>query len=394
MSSSSKQVLTSDGAVVAAKKCKFEIIHLPTKSTTRINVLQNLKLTPKLDFCTSIDAVLQHQFPINQIEDVIADIQSHCGATLLKNVCDELHEHLTPSTYSRSSLTSLPDPFHEVMDISCTCHDIQNTQVCLEHVGCETVSNVNVKSVESSTAEDLSGPVDGQLRVSKREVCYFVIWTPLRMEVQQIHRDDLFWSEKMQKLLVEFYHKCMMLVLSTTVVPGNGSYNIKYPRPGLLIEEFGRTRVIRGQLRLDMAIDISSFDYDVQQINKTIEQMKELCDNTMKLLEEPVLAPSDHFGKLQDKAQEIQQSQSHTYWHRINTTTTVINLTTITLIVITGSAILITWKLLKKRQEKPVNRAQFMLNPLPTDDNSDRGDTEAAEDSNQPLRTDDARQNV
>ncbi|KAK4881808.1 hypothetical protein RN001_005127 [Aquatica leii] len=104
--------------------------------------------------------VLQHPFPINQIEDVIADIQSHCGVTLLQNVCDELHEQLTPSTYSRSSLTSLPDPFHEVMDISCTCHDIQNTQVCLEHVGCETVPDVNVKSVESSTADDLSGPVD------------------------------------------------------------------------------------------------------------------------------------------------------------------------------------------------------------------------------------------
>ncbi|KAK4885509.1 hypothetical protein RN001_001780 [Aquatica leii] len=163
MSSSSKQVLTSDGVVVAAKKCKFEIIYLPTKSTTRINVLQNLKLTPMSDCCTSIDAVLQHPFPINQIEDVIADIQSHCGVTLLKNVCDELHEQLTPSTYSRSSLTSLPDPFHEVMDISCTCHDIQNTQVCLEHVGCEIVPDVNVKSLESSTADDLSGPVDAKV---------------------------------------------------------------------------------------------------------------------------------------------------------------------------------------------------------------------------------------
>ncbi|KAK4887198.1 hypothetical protein RN001_003469 [Aquatica leii] len=94
----------------------------------------------------------------------------------------------------------------------------------------------------------------------------------------------------------------MMLELSTTLVPGNGSYNIKYPRPGLLIEEFRKTKVIREQLIMDMAIDISSFDYDVHQINKTIEQMKELSNNTMKLTEE------SHYPELM-KHLKVQQKQ-------------------------------------------------------------------------------------
>ncbi|KAK4882536.1 hypothetical protein RN001_005855 [Aquatica leii] len=140
------------------------------------------------DCCPSIDAVLQHPFPFNQIEDVIDDIQMHCGVTLLKNVCDELHEQLlTPSTYSRSSLTSLPDPFHEVIDISCTCHYIQNAQVCLEHVGCETVPHVNVKSVESSTADDLCGPVDGYATTpSYHEVCGVKITKELMDEAKEV----------------------------------------------------------------------------------------------------------------------------------------------------------------------------------------------------------------
>ncbi|KAK4885294.1 hypothetical protein RN001_001565 [Aquatica leii] len=132
---------------------------MPEQHKTSTMWAISLKLQDKIKLFHK-EVIGYHPFPINQIEDVIADIQSHCGVTLLQNVCDELHEQLTPSTYSRSSLTSLPDPFHEVMDISCTCHDIQNTQVCLEHVGCETVPDVNVKSVESSTADDLSGPVD------------------------------------------------------------------------------------------------------------------------------------------------------------------------------------------------------------------------------------------
>ncbi|KAK4875307.1 hypothetical protein RN001_011729 [Aquatica leii] len=139
----------------AAKKSEFKDLKPKPSTSTSATEIINFPSTSK-----NIGSDTNHPFPINQIEDVIADIRTHCGVTLLKNVCDELHEHLTPSTYSRSSLTSLPDLFHEVMDISCTCHDIQNTQICLEHVGCETVPDVNVKSVESSTTDDLSGPVD------------------------------------------------------------------------------------------------------------------------------------------------------------------------------------------------------------------------------------------
>ncbi|CAG9762672.1 unnamed protein product [Ceutorhynchus assimilis] len=52
--------------------------------------------------------------------------------------------------------------------------------------------------------------IQGQLHITKRKYCNFLVWTPLGFLVQKIERDDLFWEEKMEPLLKQFYFKCLL----------------------------------------------------------------------------------------------------------------------------------------------------------------------------------------
>ncbi|XP_050526266.1 uncharacterized protein LOC126896993 [Daktulosphaira vitifoliae] len=47
--------------------------------------------------------------------------------------------------------------------------------------------------------------VQGQLHITKRKLCYFVVWTNKGLSVAKVLRDDTFWKEKMEKKLIDFY---------------------------------------------------------------------------------------------------------------------------------------------------------------------------------------------
>uniref|UniRef100_A0A2S2Q7Z6 Uncharacterized protein n=1 Tax=Sipha flava TaxID=143950 RepID=A0A2S2Q7Z6_9HEMI len=47
--------------------------------------------------------------------------------------------------------------------------------------------------------------VQGQLHITNRKYCYFVVWTPKGICVHKIERDDVFWNNKMEMTLSEFY---------------------------------------------------------------------------------------------------------------------------------------------------------------------------------------------
>ncbi|KAK4881734.1 hypothetical protein RN001_005053 [Aquatica leii] len=47
--------------------------------------------------------------------------------------------------------------------------------------------------------------IQGLLHITKRDVCYFVIYTNGGLHVEEIVRDDTFWIRKMEKRLVDFY---------------------------------------------------------------------------------------------------------------------------------------------------------------------------------------------
>lgn len=52
--------------------------------------------------------------------------------------------------------------------------------------------------------------VQGQLHISKKNFCYFCIWTSRGIFYEKIKRDDNFWETKMLPHLVNFYHNCLL----------------------------------------------------------------------------------------------------------------------------------------------------------------------------------------
>ncbi|KAF0693152.1 Uncharacterized protein FWK35_00037847, partial [Aphis craccivora] len=47
--------------------------------------------------------------------------------------------------------------------------------------------------------------VQGQLHITNRQFCYFIVWTPKGICVDKIERDNEFWKNKMEVMLSEFY---------------------------------------------------------------------------------------------------------------------------------------------------------------------------------------------
>ncbi|KAF5281750.1 hypothetical protein FQR65_LT14545 [Abscondita terminalis] len=52
--------------------------------------------------------------------------------------------------------------------------------------------------------------VQGQLHITGRSLCYFVIWTPLGILVEEIEKDNVFWENEMVHQLRNFYFKCLL----------------------------------------------------------------------------------------------------------------------------------------------------------------------------------------
>ncbi|XP_050528291.1 uncharacterized protein LOC126898366 [Daktulosphaira vitifoliae] len=52
--------------------------------------------------------------------------------------------------------------------------------------------------------------VMGQMRITGREICYFIIYTPIWINVQVIKYDHEFWITKMEEKLKIFYLECLL----------------------------------------------------------------------------------------------------------------------------------------------------------------------------------------
>lgn len=49
--------------------------------------------------------------------------------------------------------------------------------------------------------------VQGQLHITKRDLCYFAVYTGTDLKYVEVERDDNFWAEKMEPKLISFYHE-------------------------------------------------------------------------------------------------------------------------------------------------------------------------------------------
>jgi len=52
--------------------------------------------------------------------------------------------------------------------------------------------------------------VQGQLNITQREYCMFVVWTPKSMKMVHVSRNEVFWKTKMLPFLKRFYDECML----------------------------------------------------------------------------------------------------------------------------------------------------------------------------------------
>ena len=52
--------------------------------------------------------------------------------------------------------------------------------------------------------------IQGQLHITQRKFCLFVLWTPRGLLDEYIERDDKFWKEMMQPKLTAFYMDCLL----------------------------------------------------------------------------------------------------------------------------------------------------------------------------------------
>ncbi|XP_054257576.1 uncharacterized protein LOC129005927 [Macrosteles quadrilineatus] len=52
--------------------------------------------------------------------------------------------------------------------------------------------------------------VQGQLHITQRKYCYFVMWTPKGMRMDVIEKDDEFWDSHMRDQLQDFYLDCLL----------------------------------------------------------------------------------------------------------------------------------------------------------------------------------------
>ena len=61
--------------------------------------------------------------------------------------------------------------------------------------------------------------IQGQLHVTRKHWCDFVVWTPKGISIERIQRDDDFWCKKMELKLVRFYMKCLLPELADPCHP-------------------------------------------------------------------------------------------------------------------------------------------------------------------------------
>ncbi|XP_050520342.1 uncharacterized protein LOC126893859 isoform X2 [Daktulosphaira vitifoliae] len=52
--------------------------------------------------------------------------------------------------------------------------------------------------------------IQGELHITKRQYCYFIIWTQKGMVYATITRDDKFWNDNMESQLINFYENRMI----------------------------------------------------------------------------------------------------------------------------------------------------------------------------------------
>lgn len=69
----------------------------------------------------------------------------------------------------------------------------------------ESTGKINLK-----LTHDYYFQIQGQLHITQKSFCDFIIWTPLDIYIERIFKNENFWLNKMQTQLVNFYHEALL----------------------------------------------------------------------------------------------------------------------------------------------------------------------------------------
>lgn len=66
--------------------------------------------------------------------------------------------------------------------------------------------------MEMNKNHDWYYQVQGQLHITKKNVCIFAVWTgpDFPLKTVRVEKDDSFWQERMLPKLIRFYHECIL----------------------------------------------------------------------------------------------------------------------------------------------------------------------------------------
>ena len=106
-------------------------------------------------------------------------------------------------------LVTIPDGLIEegkIVEIKCPYKCSKETMESLarsdEHFCLKITDNGRLKLKED---HDFYYQVQGELNICKRELCYFVVWSPTEFHYQVIQRDQHFWDVHMFPWLLDFH---------------------------------------------------------------------------------------------------------------------------------------------------------------------------------------------
>lgn len=166
--------------------------------TSSVNTIKNL-LYPTFKSSAATDYGKIHEtFAVKEFEDMYGLKVTKCGLFV-----DPVHFYLGAS----------PDGIiddESIMEVKCPA-SIQSMSpeegIIAGKINFATIENGELKLKRN---HNYYYQVQGQMVITRRTFCYFVIWSQKGMLVEKISRDDHFWETKMIIHLKIFYFNCLM----------------------------------------------------------------------------------------------------------------------------------------------------------------------------------------
>lgn len=97
-----------------------------------------------------------------------------------------------------------------------------------------------------STRHYIYYQIQGQLHITGREFCEFIVYANQKIHVQRIHSDNDFWRTEMEPLLTRFYNECVLPEL----VDSRLDRNMKIKDPPYILDAINKRKIKQKKINL------------------------------------------------------------------------------------------------------------------------------------------------